>query len=368
MEGKEHLSSLKVLDRELDNFSAALDYGLSGEQVELGIKLIFGLCLYLETRGYYSDGRHYLERALALPVVSGIRRGKAYFWAGLYASRLQDLHSSRTYYKECMALSKDYPDKELLYFAFFGQGLMHLDRGNYAEARSYNVKSVSLGKELNPFATALAQGNLGICFLELGEYEEARRLFDEQIATSRELGNQWMLTTGLIFRARLALALENYGEAHRYVQEALSISQEIGFLYGKLISLTLLGMAQLNQEIFHEARKSLEESLVMGQAGPLRNQVSYVLVGVVALLSKAWLKKRQANFLKQIACLGGAIEVLLTSMEIILFQPFPKYYELALEVAQSSLDAAAYKEAFARGQAMSQEEAIGYARQTLAAI
>jgi hypothetical protein len=87
----------------------------------------------------------------------------------------------------------------------------------------------------------------------------------------------------------------------------------------------------------------------------------------MGLLSKIWLQGRQVGLLEQIACLDGAISAVATSRDFILPQTQRTYVEQALEVARSNLDEATFEAAFARGQAMSADEAISYARQALAA-
>jgi hypothetical protein len=85
------------------------------------------------------------------------------------------------------------------------------------------------------------------------------------------------------------------------------------------------------------------------------------------LLSKAWLKRKQARLL-QVASLYGAISDVNNKVGQVSNLPFQTYYGQALEVARSGLAEGNFGEAFTLGQVMTLEGATSYARQALSSL
>lgn len=89
------------------------------------------------------------------------------------------------------------------------------------------------------------------------------------------------------------------------------------------------------------------------------------------LLTELWQQRGEVGQPEKVARLGGAIGGLADfagSKSPMLVQPILSYYKEAIEMAQSNLVETAYNEAFAKGELMSLEEAIVYARQVLTEI
>jgi tetratricopeptide (TPR) repeat protein len=367
--GTDQLKGLKLLAKELDNLRTALDYSLETAQFEAVIAVMTVLFIYWDCRGYYSELRRYVEQALALPTATGAARGIGLFHAGFLASMQGDYEASRSYYKESLALSREYSDnKELAMVALGGMGLMQLHLGNYAEARDYFQGSLALLEEDSRFYKAARQQNLGLVLKELGEYEQAHRLFEASLAIGRELGNPWLLGYHLRALGELALILEEYDRAHSYLVEALELGEEIGFNLGKPQILTMLGIVYAVEGKFKEARQALEVGLTIDWQSGYTVYTTRTMVAVVGLLNRVWLQEKQPDLVTQIACLCGMISAWYTSRQVRSQLPDRTYYEQGLAVARSGLDEATFEAAFARSQAMSAEEATIYARQALAGI
>jgi non-specific serine/threonine protein kinase len=369
LRGPEQLEMLKLLDRELDNIRTAIDYGLRWEEFEKVAKLTNHI--YWDIRGYYSEGRRYMEQLLAFPAFRGVSRGKSLFTIGFLAQRQGD-NQVIAYYKECVAISREHKDKPLQINAFVAlsfigleHGIKYSEVGSFTQAREWLEQALTLCEEIGSLSKPAIQLNLGMVLIELGEYAKALPLLEEagasgcpHVSIALSLGN----------RARIALIEEDYAAVHFYMARVWSISEEIGFHLGKTDALCYRGINWANEAKFEEAIRSLEESLVMCLKGGMRNVTSNSLVGVARLLTQIGQKSGGALYCEQIACLCGAIWALVGSPgvnEPLLVAPFRSYYHQARAIARSSLDEAIFEGAFARGQAMTLEEAIAYGRGTM---
>jgi non-specific serine/threonine protein kinase len=359
----------KRLDGEMDNLRAAIDYGLRLEQFEGVSQLIRCLFMSWESRGNYREGRDYMEQALSLPTARGVARGELLGIVGFFTFRQGDVQAARRYIEESQALSREFDNKYLLMDALVGLGSLALEEGNHSEAGRYFSDVLTVAKEIQLIGwQGGAMNNLGLALLEESEYAEAHRLMLAAEAIDRESGNLWSLTGPLLALAAHALVLEDYPAAHRYLAETLSISAGLGLQLFKSITLAFQGMAWYNDGKFGEARQSLDASLAFGFLPARRREATYGLVGAAGLLSKIWLEIKQPTLLEQVACLSGAIAALQAAKDQVLLRPIRDYFEQAREIARYNLTGPTFEEAFARGQAMSLDEATTYARQALAGL
>ena len=76
-QGPEEAAWLERLDLEHDNMRAALSWTLQSEEAELGMRLAGALWQFWDMRGYYGEGRRWLEEALAKDGRASAVRAKA---------------------------------------------------------------------------------------------------------------------------------------------------------------------------------------------------------------------------------------------------------------------------------------------------
>src|SRR5262249_17819053 len=100
---------LDRLDREHDNLRAALDYYLSRPHwVESSLQMAGSLWRFWEMRNYVTEGRRWLEKALARRAVAT----PASCWLALHAAGnlagdMGDYGTARRYYEESLALLRE---------------------------------------------------------------------------------------------------------------------------------------------------------------------------------------------------------------------------------------------------------------------
>jgi tetratricopeptide (TPR) repeat protein len=352
----------------MDNIRAAIDFALGLEDFERVCQLANIYYWYFMDR--YSEGRYYLEKALALPGARGVKRGKVLFAVGLLAFQQRDLHAATAYFEQCKTLSNVSDDKELIWDAFVGKGMLALVKGNITASQAYWEEALTLAEKLGNYYKITAQGFLGVTLAAQGSYEEARQIYEEAISLAQK-ENHWFDMYHLTYcQATLAIYVKDYQSLHNYLEKVIKIVEETAYSIGastsgKCTALNWQAIAWASEGNFEVARQELEESLDMGLEGYLIIASWETLLGVVFLISRVWLKREQADLLEHVACLGGAMSDVDKKVGRVSGLSFQTYYAEALEVARSGLTESKFSDAFARGQEMTLEEALAYARQAL---
>jgi len=105
LKGSHQLEWLERLEAEHDNMRAALSWALERKEEEVSLRLGGALWWFWSVRGYYSEGRRWLEEALAIDGhVSPEVRAMALAGAGALASEQGDLDRAQEAYEEGLEL------------------------------------------------------------------------------------------------------------------------------------------------------------------------------------------------------------------------------------------------------------------------
>ncbi len=234
--GPQLFAWLERLEREHDNLRAALAWSLepapgeaAGQRMEMALRLVAALHRFWFSHGHFSEGRTFLERALAASAgVTTVRRAKALVVAADLAYSHGDAQQAEALAEESLALSRS-----------LGDGL----------------------------GIARALGQLGRLAGITYESARARALLEESVALCQELGNHWYLGWSLL--ALAAFADVRQGElvkAQAHYEEALALWREIGDKEAVAIALTdFAGFLSDYQKDFSTARSMSEEALMLSR-------------------------------------------------------------------------------------------------------
>ena len=105
---------------------------------------------------------------------------------------------------------------------------------------------------------AFAIYGLGACAYDLGDFEHAKKLFDQSRALYEKIGDRWGVSECLFYIADLE---KDHDLAKSYLQEILSIKKEIGDIDGIAYALKNLGIFAFNDGDLREAQSLALESL-----------------------------------------------------------------------------------------------------------
>ena len=247
--GAQQAAWLEQLEQEHENLRAALNWFLERGEATSALRLCAAIWWFWSVRGHVTEGRHFLERALARSAgVATVVRAKALNAAGMLALNQDDYDAGEALCRESLTLFRELGDKQGMALTLYRLGLLAWWKGQYPAARSLEEEALAFYRELGDKGGA-ADPLLILSRLALvqDDYAGARSLAEESLALFREVGDKWGLAYVLLHLAHVIFARGNAARARTLVQECLAISRELGYKEGIAESLSLLGQFALHQ-------------------------------------------------------------------------------------------------------------------------
>jgi predicted ATPase/DNA-binding SARP family transcriptional activator len=367
---------LDRLGTEHDNLRAALEWSLSqsaecgvrsaesessqseirNPKSEIGLRIAGSVWWFWYRRGYLSEGRGWLEALLKVGgEVAAAVRAEALRTAGYVAVRQGDHEAARRFAEENLAARREMGDKRGIALALELLGGVADVQGDYEAAQARYEESLALWRELGDKGNiAPSLHALGHVAHRWGDYEAARTLLEESLALWRELGDKWSIARVLDHLGVVAVKQGNGELARRFGEEALSISRDSGNKEATGQALNDLGHIAYYQEDWADARAFYEESLKMWRDIGRKPNIVKSLWGL-ALVARGQEQWERA------ARLFGAEEAL----REVFGQPFPPVerpeFDCLVAPMRAALGEEAFAAAWAKGRAMTLEQAVAYA-------
>jgi len=145
-------------------------------------------------------------------------------------------------------------------------GSLHWDLGDYAEARRLYQESLAIAQQLgNRAGIARTLQNLGNVAYRQGDYAEARRLYQDALNIKQQLGSRVSAAYTLGQMGNLARAQGDLDEAKTLYDQVRDISQQMGDRRSVAKALHQLGNVAYLQGDYAEARRLYQESLDIKQ-------------------------------------------------------------------------------------------------------
>jgi predicted ATPase/class 3 adenylate cyclase/Tfp pilus assembly protein PilF len=344
------------LDREHDNMKAALEWSLlEPDGVEPSLRLAGALWRFWTIRGYWSEGREWLERALAKAGDLETRsRVKVLNGAGYLAFYQDDIKRSKELAEEALAVSRRLNDKSGTAFCLSILGLEACRIENYKAAKDLGEQSLALNREIDSaegIGTSLLV--LGLVARDAGDRERAVELFTESLTLSGTSGDQ--VARGFVL-TNLGLVLRETGNLERArhaFEEALALFQELGDKWGIAFSLSNLGILAWSEHNNERAEMRFRESLVLRQELGDRRGISTSLVGLAAVAAAQGQMRRAA-------VLFGAAEALRESINV----PPPPFirnvYDQTVAEALTALGETEFNASWTKGRSMNLDQSIEF--------
>jgi predicted ATPase/DNA-binding CsgD family transcriptional regulator/Tfp pilus assembly protein PilF len=313
------------LEVEHDNLRVALEHSLTCGPVEQGLRLALVLSRLWSVRGYVSEGRAWLDRALAAaPDASPLLRAKALGatsgLAGLagdgaaavaaaeqslaIARRLADPQTSaralsllggyavfhdparaRAVLEQSVTLATEAEDHWGLVWSLWWLGWVQAAQGDHGAARGRFQDSLAVAEGIHdPSGRYKALAGLGYVALQQGDYGVAEDLLEQAVAGSRELSDLVWTAGSLGCLGDLAAARGDYARARSLLDEGLVLARQSG--YGHVIARVLQSLGKVAQAEgdLAAARPVFEEGLALLQAVGNRIEAAelFVRLGEVA--------------------------------------------------------------------------------------
>src|SRR6266536_2260197 len=216
---------------EYANLRAALEHCLGeGGDARLGLRLAAALGYYWFGRGLLTEGRYWLDRALAAAAEPGPDRLAGLYAASWILAALGAGTATGARAAEHAELAERLGDPLAAAEADTALGVAQLVSGDVSAARTLLETAVARFHELGEAGLSLvrAQNNLGLARFFEGDQQGAAEL----LAGSRErcaaVGDRWYLGYLLVASAYPAAAVGQIPRATAYLRESMLIRREFG--------------------------------------------------------------------------------------------------------------------------------------------
>jgi predicted ATPase/DNA-binding SARP family transcriptional activator len=280
LRGKGQIEWLDRLESELDNLRAAVQWSQAG-RIELGLKIAADLMWFWWLRGFYTEGRKWLETLLSKEessrktqssdsetnrILQRARGLRAYAfgnrWNILFTDeeRIAMLEQSvgllrrlglparrelaiSLYYVQNYKddLEQPSPEKKELFEIFqqenmrfyysnfiFNLGTLLLNNSELSQAKVYLEESLSISREIEDLdGIASCAKSLGMAFMYEGNYQRAEMLVRESIEISHLVKNRWWEARCYLGLIQIELAQGRYEEAAQHGQEVRSVYLDV---------------------------------------------------------------------------------------------------------------------------------------------
>jgi predicted ATPase/DNA-binding CsgD family transcriptional regulator len=348
------------LEVEHENLRGALGWSLEQQEAETAAQIGAAISRFWLLRGYMSEGRRWLERALSGFSAKNAVRVKALNIAAMLASLQDDNKTARTLVEESLELSRELADRKQTGYALYTLGRLARVEGNYAGAVTFLEESLALFRELGrKDDVALVLSDFGLTVLYLGEYERATALCEASLALSRELGDLRGIASWLANLAIVTLARGDARRATNLCEESLAIRKALGYKGGCAHTLAILGRTALTQGFYERATACYKESLTLRQETGEKEGIATALEGLAAVTGMQGQPVSAAR-------IYGFAEALRTLLGAPLTPIDRPAYQHTVAALRAQLDEPTFLNAWTAGQVMTLEEALAEAMQVQA--
>ena len=320
LHGADQTLWLRKLELEHDNFRVALDWSVTGGNLEWGMKLGGALWSFWDIRGHQLEGRIWLDRLLikgraVVPTPNTAIWARVLYVSGHLSQQQGDQDRARMDYLSSWSIYEQLGDEPQIAVVLRGLGEIAQDDGNQSLAKSYYEHSLAISHSMKDAeGTSIAVSHLAILDFLQGDHDHAIALCRETLEIARELGNRRIMA----------------------------------------ISLTTLGFALWAKGDLEQAEMQLRQALTLQAALTDPRIAQYSLVGMALLALAGDQPDRAAKLL-------GAADALRGRMGISLPPSQRSHYDLLVESIRLELDEASFEKDLAEGGSMSLHRAIEFA-------
>ena len=323
--GPEQHEWLQRIEREHNNLRATFETLVGTDDIPDGaLRLSRALFHFWRTRGYFTEGRATVERALERRASRNRARAWALAAGADMAATQGDHAAAEAMYADAVGIFDEHTDLRGIAEATAGMAMIALARADLPLTRERGERALVLSREigdsrgvavaLNSLAAAafysgefdaaaelwkqcveavtaagdehalsIVLSNLGAVELIRGQPAQAIERHIDSLAIARRLGDTAATIPPLINIGRAFVAIGRTDEARRYLEEAREVCAQHGDRSNGSEALQVLGMTELAEGRPSEAANFLGQSLAMQQSVGDRIRVATTLELVAGL-------------------------------------------------------------------------------------
>ena len=263
LKGVEQIIWWDRMEKDHNNIRSALEWSLSGGDVQMGLRLAGALMWFWKPRGYWREALQWLKDALARPASQPrtTARAKAMVVAGYMAQEMGTTDPIDAWFEESLEIFRENKENWWITFVLLCMGWHRIFLNKAISARDLFEEAVSFARRANdPWILGYALRSLG-AMMERVDYEAARPILEESLLHTRLSGDRWTLGDVLKQLGTVAWGLGDYTQLLSLGEESLKLFREIGDQWMEAEGLMLPAAALLGQGDTPQARKLFEESL-----------------------------------------------------------------------------------------------------------
>jgi predicted ATPase/DNA-binding CsgD family transcriptional regulator len=306
---------LARLDAELDNIRTALAWSTGPGDAEHGLRIAGCLWRFWEQRGHAGEARRWLNTLLERPGAGPTSARAMALECSVYFAHLTgDFAAADAFSKEALVMARAVGDPPALVCALLSQGILVGTSGDLVGCQAVLSEALAVAREADwQPGIRMALMDLGVLRRMTGAIDEALALLEEGRAICEAAGDSYALGFYLTNLAHLDLHLGNADVAAGRTRHALAIWRDFQDTHNVAMALETLAWAVGAQ------RRPEQSARLLGAAEGLRE-----------LVGTALLPHWQSD------------------------------HDRACATAQQALGERVFAAAWARGRAMSVEQAIDY--------
>ena len=309
LRGAEQIAWLARLDQEHENVRVALSWLVDHERGQAALCFCASLWWFWRLRGHWSEGRHWLDKALRLTEAGDptVMRIKALCCAGDLAYYQDDYEAVRSLLEESVKLCRTLSSEKDLASALGTLGVVIHAQGDHTAASRLLAESEKLYRKLDcHWELAYLLRKLGFLALQRGQLQKAVEYTQESLTLAQKLGDKFLITTILSTLCGLTALQDDVKHAIAYNQQSLSLARELGDKFHIAIALQNLAYCGALQGDFSLAMYAQEGLMLMRELGSRKNIAD-------ALHTLGYVMTRQGNLAQAKSCYQ---ESLLLAQEI----------------------------------------------------
>jgi non-specific serine/threonine protein kinase len=183
-----------------------------------------------------------------------------------------------------LARAQDAP-KDVLAEALRWLGKFSARQGDYLRAKKLLDESLKLSDELgDKLGIVNSLHNLGMVSSLQGHYEVAKAFYEAALTLAKEIGNKRENAALRTSLGNVANYMGDYPSARKHQEESVILFRELGDKFGLFIALNNLGFVLERQGDRLAAKRCYEESIATAYELAEKNLVAYALNGLAHLL------------------------------------------------------------------------------------
>jgi predicted ATPase/DNA-binding CsgD family transcriptional regulator len=393
MIGPEQRRWFQQLETEQGNLRAALTWAIERKAAAQAQTIAAGLWRFWGLREHISEGRRWLDQALALdPGQETIERARALHAAGELAESQSDTTSFLAFYNQSLALARAHGNRQLISRLLNALGNVALDQGRYDDSMAFHREAQQLFEAIGDRrGQAGALHNIGTAHLHQGDLDLAETHYLQSLAIFRTLGDERSIGSNLGSLGVTAFSRNDFDRSRQLHEESLAMMQVIGDDTGAAIALVNLGEVNRQLGDNEQARRQYEAALEifaklgaqrhaaitrfhLGEVTRAEGDISRAVELFLASLDELWACQDRNSLATCLAAIGGeasalgdpdlgarllgSADALRNAIGAEMLPDEAESFAHALDQTRSMLTPADFTEAWELGQALSIETAI----------